>query len=262
MQKIKKIGIAVLLLAYLGVTIGFISERSSRVVCSSLKVSIPDSLKHRFIRTKDVLNLVQSSGVNWIGQYINQINTQQIESLVYKHPAVKEAKVYKTIAGSINIEVLQRQPLIRIINRYGDAYYIDDEGKAMPWSTHFTARVLVANGNIGNRFDFSSAREANILNDSIAAYHTLKDLFLLASYINDDKFWRAHFEQVFVEENGDFELIPRIGGHLIIFGKMENMEEKFSNLQQLYTLGLPNEGWNKYSIINLKFRNQVVCTKK
>ena len=77
-------------------TIGFISERRSHVVCSSLKVSIPDSLKHRFIRTKDVLNLVQYQVLNWIGQYINQINTQQIESLIYKHPAVKEAKVYKT----------------------------------------------------------------------------------------------------------------------------------------------------------------------
>jgi cell division protein FtsQ len=262
MEKVKKIVIALLLLVYLVVTIGFISERSSRVICSSVKVSIPDSLSHRFIRSKDVLNLVHSAGSNWIGQYINQINTLQIESLIYKHPAVKEARVYKTVDGSINIEVLQRQPLLRIINRYGEAYYIDDEGKAMPWSSHFTARVLVANGNIANRFDFSNIREANILNDTLAAYHTLKDLYLLASFINDDKFWKAHFEQIFVEEDGDFDLIPRVGGHLIIFGKMENMEEKFSNLQQLYTLGLPNEGWNKYSVINLKFRNQVVCTKK
>ena len=262
MQNVKKIGIAVFLLVYLVVTIGFISERRSHVVCSSVKVSIPDSLKHRFIRNKDVLNLVQSPGIKWIGQYISQINTQQIESLIYKHPAVKLAKVYKTLGGSLNIEVLQRQPLLRIINRFGDTYYIDEEGKAMPWSGRFTARVLVANGNIGNRFDFSRARETNILNDTITAYHTLKDLFLLASYINDYKFWRSCFEQIFVEENGDFELIPRVGGHLVIFGKMENMEEKFSNLQQLYMLGLPNEGWNKYSTINLKFRNQVVCTKK
>jgi cell division protein FtsQ len=262
MKKVKKIAIALLLLAYLGVTIGFISERRSRLVCNSLKISIPDSLKHSFVRQKDILNLLQAQGVNWIGQYISQINTQQMESLVYKHPAIKEARVYKTIAGSINIEVLQRQPLLRIINRYGDTYYVDEDGKAMPWSNHFTARVLVANGNIGNRFDFSRYREANILNDTITSYHTLKDLFLLASYIQDNKFWRAHFEEIYVEENGDFELIPRVGGHLIIFGKIENMEEKLSNLQQLYTLGLPNEGWNKYSIINLKFKNQVVCTKK
>ena len=262
MQKIKKIVIALLLLAYLAVTIGFISERRSRIICNSLKISIPDSVEHRFIRTKDVMLLIQPQGTNWIGQYIDKISTQEIESLVYKHPAVKEAIVYKTVGGSVNVEVLQRQPLIRIINRFAESYYIDDEGKAMPWSTHFTARVIVANGNIGNRFDFSRAREANILNDTIAAYHTLKDLFLIASYINDNKFWRAHFEQIFVEEDGDFDLIPRVGGHLIIFGKMENISEKFSNLQQLYALGLPNEGWNKYSTINLKFRNQVVCTKK
>jgi len=182
--------------------------------------------------------------------------------MIYKHPAIKEARVYKTIAGSINIEVLQRQPLLRIINRYGDTYYIDEEGKAMPWSNHFTARVLVANGNIGNRFDFSRYREMNILNDSISSFRALKDLYSLAIYIRENKFWKAYFEQIYVEENGDFELIPRVGGHLIIFGNTEEMDDKFSNLQQLYALGLPNEGWNKYSVINLKFHNQIVCTKK
>ncbi len=262
MGKVKKIAIAVLLLAYLGVTIGFISERRSRLVCNAVRVSIPDSLVHSFVRTKDILNLIQAQGTHWIGQYISQINTQQIESLVYKHPAIKEARVYKTITGCVNIEVLQRQPLLRIINRYGDTYYIDEDGKAMPWSNHFTARVLVANGNIGNRFDFSKYRGINILNDSISSYHILKDLYELAVFIQDNKFWRAYFEQVYVEDDGNFELIPRVGGHLIIFGKTENMEEKFSNLKQLYALGLPNEGWNKYSVINLKFRNQVVCTKK
>jgi cell division protein FtsQ len=262
MRRLKKIVIAVLLLAYVGVTIGFVSERRSHLVCNGIKVSIPDSLIHSFVRKKDVLNLVQLQGVNWVGQYIDQINTQQIESLVYRHPAIKEARVYKTIAGTVNIEVIQREPLIRIINRFGDTYYIDEEGKAMPWSNHFTARVLVANGNIINRFDFSRYREVNILNDTISSYHLLKDLYSIASYIHDDKFWKAHFEQVYVDENGDFELIPRVGGHLIIFGKTENMEEKFSNLQQLYTFGMPSEGWNKYSVINLKFRNQVVCTKK
>lgn len=262
MRKLKKIIIAVLLLAYLGVTIGFISERRNRLVCNAVKVSIPDSLTHSFVRKKDVLNLVQTQGINWIGQYVSQINTQEIESMIYKHPAIKEARVYKTIAGSINIEVLQRQPLLRIINRYGDTYYIDEEGKAMPWSNHFTARVLVANGNIGNRFDFSRYREMNILNDSISSFRALKDLYSLAIYIRENKFWKAYFEQIYVEENGDFELIPRVGGHLIIFGNTEEMDDKFSNLQQLYALGLPNEGWNKYSVINLKFHNQIVCTKK
>jgi cell division protein FtsQ len=41
------------------------------------------------------------------------------------------------------------------------------------------------------------------------------------------------------------------------------MVEKFEKLHTFYLQGLNTTGsWNKYSVINLKFKNQIVCTKK
>jgi len=65
-----------------------------------------------------------------------------------------------------------------------------------------------------------------------------------------------------VNEANEFELIPRVGAHLILFGSIDNYERKFRNLKIFYEQGLNNIGWNKYEKINLKFDNQIVCTKK
>ncbi|RLD54531.1 MAG: cell division protein FtsQ, partial [Bacteroidetes bacterium] len=84
----------------------------------------------------------------------------------------------------------------------------------------------------------------------------------LAFYINDDEFLKAQIEQIYVTESKEFELIPKVGRQLILFGGIENMEKKFNNLIAFYKKGMKNNGWTKYKTINLKFENQVVCAKK
>ena len=90
----------------------------------------------------------------------------------------------------------------------------------------------------------------------------IKDIYNLASYINKDDFWKAQFQQIYVNENFEFELIPIVGDFNIIFGDISNIEKKFEKLKLMYKTGFNNEGWNKYKTINLKYKNQIVCTKK
>jgi len=46
---------------------------------------------------------------------------------------------------------------------------------------------------------------------------------------------------------------------LILFGPMDEIEEKFKKLKLFYKEVLPKKGWNTYSSINLKYKNQIVC---
>ena len=74
----------------------------------------------------------------------------------------------------------------------------------------------------------------------------------------------AQIGQIHREKNGDFVLIPQVGSHTIIFGSAfsdREVEEKFKKLKVFYEEGLPYEGWNKYDIINLKYKKQIVCKK-
>ena len=132
----------------------------------------------------------------------------------------------------------------------------------MPLSNKYTAHVLIASGNINlNYTKLIALQRGNI--DSKAEdnnYKLLLELRQLASFIYHDKFWRAQIEQIYVTKSG-FELIPRVGTHVIEFGGVENYDNKFRNLRALYMQGLPKAGWNMYKRINLKYENQVICTK-
>ena len=65
-----------------------------------------------------------------------------------------------------------------------------------------------------------------------------------------------------MNEDEEMELVPRVGNHTILFGDEKEMDEKFSKLFLFYKEGLSKQGWNKYNVINLKYKDQVVCTKK
>jgi len=69
-------------------------------------------------------------------------------------------------------------------------------------------------------------------------------------------------EQLYINKKSEFELIPKIGNHTILFGDIKEMKDKFEKLIAFYKQGISKSGWNKYKTINLKFKNQVVCTKK
>ena len=57
-------------------------------------------------------------------------------------------------------------------------------------------------------------------------------------------------------------MIPRVGNHSVIIGDDSFLDDKFSKLFIFYREGLNKKGWNNYSSINLKYKDQVVCTKK
>jgi len=90
----------------------------------------------------------------------------------------------------------------------------------------------------------------------------LPDLFRLVQFINGSKFWKAQIEQIYINQKKEIELVPRVGNHTIILGSVDDLREKFENLEAFYEQGLSKYGWNKYKTINLKFKNQIVCTKR
>ncbi len=54
-------------------------------------------------------------------------------------------------------------------------------------------------------------------------------------------------------------MIPTIGETKIEFGRPMNIEKKFEKLSVFYTRIIPAEGWNKYTTVKLRFKNQIVC---
>ena len=263
MKKIKQIAIWSGIILYLVVALSFVSEKRKNTICSHIQVHIQDSLSDKFITETDVTDFIHDLDVKVLGQTIKSINIRELENLLTENAVVKNTEVYFTANGDLNIEIDQRNPIVRVINTKGQNYYLDKEGAIIPLKANYSSHVLIANGHIMEFFelaktDWLRCNKASLKNKNT----TICEIFELAKFINKDSFWKAQIEQIYLNEQGEYELIPRVGAHVIKFGPFENHQEKFRNLKAFYKKGLNNVGWNQYLYINLKYDNQIICTKK
>ena len=219
----------------------------------NIEVIIDESNGMLFLTKDDVLQLLRDDQVN-IDQAkpISEVNYGKLERIIENNPYVQNAELFVDANGNIRIQVRQRTPVLRVINNQGVGYYLDEQASKMPLSSKFTARVPVATGNI------MALPENSNKTDSV----TQNNLYVLADYIRGDTFLTSLIEQIVVNSQHEFELIPRIGNHSILLGTTNDLEEKFSKLKVFYTQGLNKVGWNNYSQVNLKYRNEVYCKKR
>jgi cell division protein FtsQ len=267
MQKFKKIlyfSFWCLLLTGLVISMGFVNAEQDTLLCRALDIQVNQEDDLYFIDKIDVAELLRDRGDSIIGQPKSTVNITDIEKSLNSHPAISNTEVSVSIDGIVKVVVTQRHPVIRIINKEGDSYYIDDDGKLMPLSDKYTMKVPVANGNIQQPYSLNYEYTIKQIgkNDTLRLGN-LDELYAMAKFIHADEFWKSQIHQIYVNENNDMEIVPMVGNQKIIFGDTTAMEEKFKKLMTFYQQGLNTTGWwDKYSTINLKFKNQIVCTKK
>lgn len=237
-------------LSGLFVLMSFIEIKKENAVCKEVKVIIPGS--QVFIERSEIDNILLSSSGSLVGVSMAKINIHHLEAALKANPFIEFAKVYADMNGVIKVQIKQREPLLRILNLANQDFYIDRNGMKVPMSKAFTARVLVANGNILEQFSGS----VDTLKTTLA-----RDLFKTALYIEKDTLWRDQIEQLFVNNKSEIELVPRVGSHKIILGSADSLQTKFTNLLMFYKKAMPKVGWDAYKTINIKYTNQVVCVK-
>ncbi len=251
-QSIKRVAFAggILLLVLL---ITAAAERKKEMPLGETGVEVKPLLGgYWLIDSSDVLKIIERN----LGMPLNEqasgiIDEDRVERILEEDPFVKNAEV--TIAANNKVKILieQREPILRIFDNLGAQYYLDAKGFRMPLSPHFTARTLVATGDIQPHSpEFLERRN-----------HEMKDLFALTQFIIADKFWNAMIEQIYLNKRGEFVLIPKIGDQTIIFGRYTDVEDKFYRLKTFYEEAMNREGWKKYHSIDLRYKGQVVCEK-
>jgi cell division protein FtsQ len=232
------------------VLMSFIEFKKSGVFCKAVKIYIPGN--QYFIDKEEVDNIINVHKHQLVGRNMESINLHDLEKRLKANPFIESAKVYADMDGVIKVEISQREPVMRVMNQAGQDFYIDQHGLKIPMSSNFTAKVLVANGYIDEAF----GNKLDTLHTEIAT-----ELYKTAQFINKDSLWSAQITQLYVTQDHEIELIPRIGTNRILLGNADSLENKFHNLLVFYKQALPQVGWDRYKLINIKFANQVVGVK-
>lgn len=217
-----------------------------------------------FLNEKELYSRILSKRWFVLNQQSKSLKVLNIERGIRAMEEVKDVRVYKLLGGEWKIEVWLRKPMARIFAKNGKSYYLDTDGITISKTHLHTAKVLLFSGEISEPLHRQNAIKI-INNDSLKNIRKLDEIYRISNYVCNDPMLGALIGQVYLERSGDFVLTPLVGDLKIIFGTAyseKQVKDKFTRLKIFYKEGLPYEGWNKYSEINLMYDGQIVCRKR
>ncbi len=261
MKKMRKLlvvsGYGAIALAVL-VLLVYVVRMRNNATCEALAVVFPESALG-FVTEAEIRQRVASSEQLVVGERLYDLDLKAIEKTLVTIPQLKEVHVYRTVDRQLVVEVEERNAYVRLIDKFGKHAIIDTEGYLMPVPVRAVPRLPVV--SLG--FELSPNEVSTCKNISeCSKSELLLAIFHYAMVIEEDPFIKAQFQHTVVRSDGEFLVYPQVGNHTISIGTLENLEEKIDNLKLFYSEGMNAVNWNKFADINLKYKGQIVCTKK
>lgn len=234
----------------------FATQKKNEGVISGVEVEIIPLANEEnvFITESDIKTIIKN---NFDGDLINtqlsRANVARIESVLKQDPFIDRVETYVDASNLIHVKVYQRKPFCRIIDNENRQYYLSEKGDYVPLSKHYTSRVIVVTGAISN-FSADYLTNPNYKGN-------LRDIYNLVKLLTADKFFQPLVQQIYIDANSEFTLVPNVGEQKIRIGDFNDIDDKFNRIKIFYREAMPYTGWNTYSSISVKFKGQIVCKK-
>jgi len=169
------------------------------------------------------------------------VDLNKLENSLDHYSLIEKSEVFISIDGVLKAFVKQKSPIARVFNENG-SFYFDYQGNKMPLSENFTARVPLVSGAINDE--------------------NSKDLIELFRIIYDDDFLKKNIIGIEILPTGAIMMSNRNYSYKIDFGRTINVESKLKNYKAFFQKAEADRSLIRYKKINLRFTQQVVCTKK
>ncbi len=221
----------------------------------TLEVTVTDSLERHFVTREDIEQWLDKEYRAYAGLPLDSVDLRRIEQIVCGHSAVRECESWLTDDGILHVCLSQRQPVVRFQDS-SNGYYSDAGGFLFPLQERGSVPVTVVEGDlplkIPKGFKGAPADAAQQL--------WLSRILHLVSYM-EGTVWQDNISRIHVNKDGDLVLYPLQGKERFLFGPPTRVEEKFALMEAYYESVVPAKGQGWYSLVDLRFREQLVCRK-
>lgn len=241
-KTILKVAVFLGLIAYLIFALLRLNRNEEGQECTGLEINIDDDQQTGFLDENEVRDLLVQSKHYPEGELLEKIDLAELESVLVASPYIDEALCFKTVDGKVSMQITPRVPVLHVLNAQGEDYYIDNRNGTMPRG-HHTADLIVMTGNVPR------AKAGSLYSP-------------LGVFLSEDDFWSQQIQEIHVTQEGELQLTPRIGEHIILLGDTSDIEDKLQRMRTFYTEGLDRAGWNRYQTLDLRFKGQVIGIKK
>lgn len=242
MKKIAKWFVFILLLGYATIAAVWADHQANLRKCTGIDVNIISSQPSEFITAQGVKNELGKLSVDFSSRCISEINLDSIERFLSKDNRFESVQCAEMNTGKLRIDIVPMIPELRVFTPK-ESYYINKDGKRINANIEFVSDVPVINGNFNDAFPASS-------------------LLPVTRYIAKDSVLKSLITMINADSPTNIILLPRIKGHVINLGDTSDLKNKFDNLLLMYHKVMPYKGWETYDTISLKFKGQIVATRR
>lgn len=241
-KTIAKWSILSVLLLYVVIMFFWSKAQAAQNICKGIDVEIRTTGNTAPLSSQSVLEVLGNYPKEIKGSPINTINTLDIADYLRKYNNFENVECLITGQGQLRVIIVPMIPEFRVYD--GDkTYYVNKDGKTMQATYNFFVDVPVVSGNFNKDFRPES-------------------LLPVIRFIKGDKMLNDLTGMIVARNKDNILLVPRIKGHVINLGDVSRLEEKRDAIFTAYKEIIPHKGWETYDTISVKFKGQIVATRR
>ena len=189
---------------------------------------------------------------------ISDIDMMQLHRMLNENPWIARSTVYIDLNDTLRLNAAEYEPVLRVYNSEGRSVYITRKGVIIPSSPHYTPHLIIASGNYG----FATPRHNGNISDSLYLNSGLAEALAIAQSIEKDQFLKEHIGQIYRNNDNEYEVIVNNLPIQVIVGDTCGIDNKLFRLKVLLEKYQGTTEMEGYQSMSLKYKNQIVCTKK
>lgn len=218
------------------------NSQAGNAVCTKLEVNIINSDSSVFVTRENIMQELTRLHIDPVGERLSNINTKMIEQRLNQSEYLENVECVIVNNHTLQIQATQLVPVMRIFDG-NRSYYVNSRGKRMSATARYHVDVPVVKGHF--TVDFPPSR-----------------LLPLINYVERDETLSSLVTMYSVRDSNNIFIVPCITGHVVNIGAPVDLENKFAKLREFYAKVMPQKGWTYYDTISVKFRHQVVATRR
>lgn len=131
MEKIRDTFIWLTLITSIAVLLFFAVRHKANARVKTLEVNIEGAGENgHLISEKEILKiLTEAAGKPITKTNISTLNLRRLEAKLNKDKRIQKADIYFDSNNRLNVRIIQKKPVMRVIDNAGTEYYLDENGK-------------------------------------------------------------------------------------------------------------------------------------
>lgn len=242
-KTVLKGAVCLLLLGYVSAAFAIAHRDNAERECSDINLiieehSIPDSVLRQGVRS-------QLAGYSHplVGEKIRDIDLQALEDYLSKFSNFEEVQCSFDPKSRLTISIMPIKPEVRVFENGKGSFYVNRQGKRIQADAEFYVDVPVL---------LTSGKNTAHISEALPVIR----------FVSADEDLSALTAAFKIDGPKDILIIPRIQGHVVNFGDSTRLIEKKAALLTAYREILPVKGWNTYDTISVKFKDQIVASRR